>query len=409
MSNLWSSNTPARFWQCDPDPPAEQWLAAIQNALPVLELQLDSQDLDTLLHTVLGEGQFGPDHWDMSTAIRTYYLLKPLLPRFLTRIMRRIYTGRSKASFPLGWPIEPRYVCFLWEVMHQLLLIRGEESISFRNFWPEGNEFAFVLTHDIEQADGQAFVRNVADWEESLGFRSSFNFVPERYPLDYTLMQELRDRGFEVAVHGLKHDGRDFDSYRVFARRAVSVNRYLEEFEAVGFAAPLTLRQPEWLQSFNIQYDRSFFDTDPYESCPGGVMSIWPFVLGKFVELPYTLAQDYTLTSILGKYTPQVWLDKVKFIQHYHGMALAVTHPDYLKEPVVGSVYREFLQAMKANNSYWHALPRDVAAWWRERSSDATDSAAAGMATARLREREGGIEIAAPSASVNVITDARFN
>ena len=70
----------------------------------------------------------------------------------------------------------------------------------------------------------------------------------------------------------------------------------------------------------------------PYEPIPGGTMSLWPFFIGHFVELPYTLVQDYTLTSVLGETTPKIWLEKIDFIEKYHGMALSNSHPDYLSQ-----------------------------------------------------------------------------
>jgi hypothetical protein len=45
--------------------------------------------------------------------------------------------------------------------------------------WPEGKKFAFVLTHDVENCAGLANYRSLAHLEIELGFRSSFNFVPE--------------------------------------------------------------------------------------------------------------------------------------------------------------------------------------------------------------------------------------
>ena len=54
MTNLWSSNTPARFWLCQPGVPDEQWAAAIQRALPVLGPSLQPDDIDHLLALVLG-------------------------------------------------------------------------------------------------------------------------------------------------------------------------------------------------------------------------------------------------------------------------------------------------------------------------------------------------------------------
>jgi hypothetical protein len=214
----------------------------------------------------------------------------------------------------------------------------------------------------------------VADLEESSGFRSSFNFVPERYPLDLVLIEDLRGRGFEIGVHGLRHDGKLFSSRSEFMRRAERINGYLQELDAVGFRSPLTMRNPEWMQALQIEYDLSFFDTDPYEPMPGGTMSIWPFILGRFVELPYTLAQDCTLTVVLGETTPRLWLQKVDFIERYCGMVLVNTHPDYLSDPLTWKIYSDFLQAMRRRGGYWHALPRDVARWWRARTDDRGDA-----------------------------------
>ena len=372
MNNLLSSNTPASFWLCQAELSEDQWRAAIQRSIPILGLPSQPDDLDDLLFLVLGEGQFGPDHWQLSLLRRCYYLLKPVLPRPLVHRLRQLHSPSARTGFPLGWPIEDRYVRFQWEVMRQLLDITGQRSMYYQNFWPYGRQFAFVLTHDVETEEGQAYVREVADLDESYGFHSSFNFVPERYQLDHGLIADLRERGFEIGVHGLRHDGKLFLSETEFIRRVGPINGYLKELGAVGFRSPLTMRNPEWMQALEIEYDLSFFDTDPFEPMPGGTMSIWPFAIGRFIELPYTIAQDCTLTVVLGETTPRLWLKKVDFIERYRGMVLVNTHPDYLSNPVIRKVYAEFLQAMQCRDGYWHALPRDVARWWKERPTNAT-------------------------------------
>ena len=140
------------------------------------------------------------------------------------------------------------------------------------------------------------------------------------------------------------------------------------------------------MQKLEIEYDLSFFDTDPFEPIPGGSMSIWPYYIGHFIELPYTLVQDYTLAEVLGETTPDLWLHKVDFIEKYHGMALLNSHPDYLRNPSSWAVYTDFLLEMKARDNYWHALPREVATWWRRRSnaSSLNDLPGAVSATAQL-------------------------
>ncbi|RPI56081.1 MAG: hypothetical protein EHM56_04755, partial [Chloroflexi bacterium] len=136
-TNLWSSNTPARFWLLEPgengEPAASpaQWRVAVARSVHVLDLPLPpptergSSDLDAILLQTLGEGQFGPDRWRLSPARRAYYAVKPFLPRAVTRMLRRLSTRQMRTRSQLGWPIEDRYARFLWEVARQLLTTTG--------------------------------------------------------------------------------------------------------------------------------------------------------------------------------------------------------------------------------------------------------------------------------------------
>jgi peptidoglycan/xylan/chitin deacetylase (PgdA/CDA1 family) len=381
MTNLWQSNTPQQFWSLENPLPDELWYQAISQALPILGLQVSADDVPGLLQATLGEGQFGDEHWELGTAKRLYYLLKPMLPRALTQRIRRVYHKYIQKDSRLDWPVEDRYVRFLWETMRQVLCASGSEEVRIRQFWPDQRQFAFALTHDIETDAGQKYVRAIVEVEEQYGFRSSFNFVPERYPVDQALIGELRERGFEVGIHGLYHDGKLFKSKSTFMQRAQRINAHLDAYSASGFRAPLTHRHPEWMQALQVEYDMSFFDTDPYEPIPGGTMSIWPFMLGHFVELPYTLIQDSTLIR-KRRITPQIWLDKVAFLKQYNGLALVNAHPDYVSCEEAMQMYTEFLDHMhQMRDQYWHELPQNIARWWRRRLQ-ADD--AVGFTTVRL-------------------------
>ncbi len=366
-NNLWIMNTPRNFWQFNPDPNEKFWQAAYSKSLHILDLDPKINDIYQVISNCLGEFRFGPNPYKLGKAKHLYYNLKPFMTRGMINWLKRLNASLSEGTFQLGWPIEPRYTQFQWEVSSQILKSMGELSTNPNPLWPYGNRFSLVLTHDIETDTGQKFVKEVADLEEDLGFRSSFNFVPEKYKLDLNLIKELRERNFEIGIHGLKHDGKLFHSKKEFMKRAKKINHYLKEFDAVGFRAPLMHRNPYWMQSLEIEYDLSFFDTDPYEPIPGGCMSIWPFFIGKFVELPYTLTQDSTLWQVLGEKTPKIWLDKVAFIEKYHGMALVNSHPDYLIQPGIWHLYVDFLMVMKEKNNFWHALPRELARWWLKR------------------------------------------
>jgi hypothetical protein len=126
-------------------------------------------------------------------------------------------------------------------------------------------------------------------------------------------------------------------------------------------------RNLEWLQSLDIEYDASCFDIDPYQAMPGGIGSVWPFIAGRFVELPYTLPQDHTLFIALGQRDGRIWEEKLDFIAALGGMALFITHPDYLDSDARINAYRSLLEKARAMTGMWHALPKQIASWWRER------------------------------------------
>lgn len=368
---LFGPNTPADFWKplLDPRPSAEEWLGAALASCEVLPEPACAgvRDLDELLVRVLTEAQFGPGHLRLGSSKRAYYLVKRVVPRSVTRSLRRAHLRVNGHAARLRWPVEDRYVAFLRATLARLLSDRGADRVAHLHFWPDERRWALVLTHDVETAAGQALIPVMADIEERLGFRSSFNVVPERYPLDRALLADLRGRGFEIGVHDLNHDGKLFNSKRRFLGRARRINDHVRELQASGFRAALTHRNPEWMQVLDVDYDLSFFDTDPYEPMPGGTMTIWPFQLGRFVELPYTLVQDYTLTALLRERTPRLWTEKVGFIARNRGMALLNSHPDYLRQHGTQRIYTELLETIRDGGGYWNALPREAALWWRAR------------------------------------------
>ena len=122
----------------------------------------------------------------------------------------------------------------------------------------------------------------------SLGFRSSFNFIPEgAYRVPPAFRDELTRNGFEVGVPDLKHDGRLFRSVAEFRSRAMRINEYLRDWNAVGFRSGFMLHNLDWLHNLDIEYDMSTFDTDPFEPQPDGRNTIFPF----WVPLP-PVAED---------------------------------------------------------------------------------------------------------------------
>src|SRR5439155_9993420 len=321
---------------------------------------------------------------------RIYYRLKPFVPRSIRLGIRRWFATRKRKEVRDIWPIVPA----------------SERRPADWLGWPDGKQFALVLTHDVEGNAGLRKCRELMRLEQDLGFCSSFNFIPEGdYKVPPDLRDELESNGFEVGIHDLKHDGRLFLSRREFSRKAARINRYLRDWNAAGFRSGFMLHKLDWLHELNIQYDASTFDTDPFEPQPDGHHTIFPLWIprfsppsgkadrssrnsqlstvsssgGGYVELPYTLPQDSTLFVLLQEKTPAIWLRKLDWIAQHGGMALVLTHPDYMissgsdgkagEYPI--QLYRQLLDYIqdKYSGDYWFALPKEIAAYARQTMS----------------------------------------
>jgi hypothetical protein len=156
------------------------------------------------------------------------------------------------------------------------------------------------------------------------------------------------------------------------------------------------LHRLDWFHELNIEYDTSTFDTDPFEPEPEGRHTIFPFWVpaprnqrtedrgqrsddirhsagraGGYVELPYTLPQDFTLFLLFREQTIDIWLRKLDWIAQHGGMALVDVHPDYLcfdgstpgAREYPATHYRSFLEYVRRqyDGAFWNTTPREVA------------------------------------------------
>ena len=303
--------------------------------------------------------------------LKFYYHIKPAIPRYIQVGVRSRIMHRRRNTYKDVWPI-----C--------------EETgnpPAFWTGWPEKKRFALIITHDVEGMRGIKRCGALVDLEKSYGFKSSFNFVCEDYPLPYDTLAMLRNNGFEIGIHGLTHRGNPFRSRRTFSRQVTLINRYIRQLGAVGFRSPSMFHNLDWIGELDIEYDASTFDVDPFEPQPDGVHTIFPFMVSSplrtssYVELPYTMPQDSTLFVLMKEKTIDLWKKKLDWIAGKGGMALLITHPDYMnfghkKNPIdeypVG-LYCELLEYLLSGHAgeFWNVLPKDVATFWRYQSESA--------------------------------------
>lgn len=308
---------------------------------------------------------------------RFYYTVKPVLPASVRLRLRRWLGFRKREKVRGIWPIYPG----------------SERPPENWPGWPNGKQFALVLTHDVEGQTGYDKIAQLMELELRLGFRSSFNLIPEgEYYCTPELRAELRAKGFEVGVHDLYHDGKLFLSEREFRNNVAKINHYLQDWSASGFRSGFMLHNLDWIHQLKIQYDASTFDTDPFEPQPQGRHTIFPFWVSRqprvssqalssipyegYVELPYTLPQDSTLFLLLGERHPDIWMQKLDWIVKHGGMVLVDTHPDYMafgsqvkkRREYPAELYERFLDYIRSKYAgcYWHALPREIAEYKRQ-------------------------------------------
>jgi len=294
---------------------------------------------------------------------RIYYAVKPYVPWPVRMALRRRRATKRRAAFSGVWPINER---------------AGALPPGWPG-WPENKKFAIVLTHDVEGCKGLSRVERLMSIEQQSGFRSSFNFVPKG---EYQVSDDLRERidraGFEVGIQGLKHDGKLYSSKASFAADAAQIRDYVRQWDASGFRSPLMQHKLAWIHELGVEYDTSTFDIDPFEPQPDAVETIFPFWVpsvhgGGYVELPYTLVQDFSLFVVLRDRNIDVWKRKLDWVAEHGGMALLNTHPDYMcfegnlqRDEFPIAYYEDFLRYAtdQYGETFWQALPRDVARYY---------------------------------------------
>ncbi|MEO0185269.1 MAG: hypothetical protein ABIL20_05675 [candidate division WOR-3 bacterium] len=294
--------------------------------------------------------------------LKLFYAVKFLIPRVLQISLRRIKARYIRNDFP-HWPIETYLEDFKREILKNM-----DKGIPFIWYWPNNNNFALCLTHDVETKEGLRKINKICEIEKKFGLRSAWYFVGEKYLVSDNLIKELKEQGFEVGIHGLRHDGKLFNSRHVFNERKERIKYYVEKWDARGFRSPSLLRNVKWLQELPFQYDSSFPDADPFGPQPGGCLSIFPFFLGNLVELPVTMPQDHTLYEILGQKDISIWRNKIEWIERMHGLALIIVHPDYFSKEVE-KYYYEFLNFALSKKDLWCAKPIEISKWWRDRDN----------------------------------------
>jgi hypothetical protein len=210
------------------------------------------------------------------------------------------------------------------------------------------------------------------DLDESFGIGASFQVVPEdRYEVPKEYLASIIDRGFEVGVQDLNHDGKLYRSRHRFIERAAKINAYGRQWGAQGFRSAVLYRRQEWFEALDFAYEMSVPNVAHLDPQRGGCCTVMPYFVGKILELPVTMTQDYSLFHILKDYSINLWMRQIELVVEAHGLISFIVHPDYITETREREVFRKllaYLASLRSTEGIWITPPDQVNQWWRARA-----------------------------------------
>ena len=301
-----------------------------------------------------------------------YYFLRPLMHVNVRRHVQRAHlNGWRSLLFP-HWPVDTT----VEDLCEQLLLLsmkaKGVDRVPFVWFWPDGAQSCVAMTHDLETEKGKTFCSVLMDIDDSFGIKASIQVVPEeRYTVSAAFVQSIRDRGFEVNIQDLNHDGHLFRSREEFLRRAQKINAYGREYGAKGFRAAVLYRNLDWYDALEFSFDMSVPNVAHVDPQRGGCCTVMPYFVGHILEIPVTTTQDYALFHLLDEYSLDLWKAQTELIMKKNGLVSFIVHPDYVIEKKAQGIYRDllsFLRQQGTEKRIWFAVPGEIDDWWRSRS-----------------------------------------
>ena len=312
------------------------------------------------------------DEKQVSALAQLYYFVRPILPVGIRSHLQKVYLRNWKnLSFP-RWPVDSSVDNLLQQLL--LLSIRSNrvKQVPFIWFWPDGAPSCALLSHDVETTAGRNFCPTLMDVDDSFGIKASFQVIPEeRYGVEREFLSSIRDRGFEVVVHDLNHDGHLYRTRKQFLERAAKINAYGKEYGANGFRAGVLYRKQVWYDALDFDYDMSVPNVAHLDPQRGGCCTVMPYFIGKILELPVTTVQDYTLFNILGEYSTDLWKQQIELIMNKHGLMSFIVHPDYIIGDRERGIYEELLgdlRHLREEKGIWITTPGEVNQWWRQRT-----------------------------------------
>lgn len=300
-----------------------------------------------------------------------YYFLRPMMHLHLRRRVQRAHlNGWRNLPFP-HWPVDTTVENLCEKLLLLSMKAHRLNRVPFVWFWPNGAGACVTLTHDVEAEAGKSFCNQLMDVDDSFGLKAAFQLVPEgRYDCSSGFVESMRNRGFEVNIQDLNHDGHLFRDRDEFLRRAKKINEYGRRFGSKGFRAATLYRNLDWYDALQFSFDMSVPNVAHLDPQRGGCCTVMPYFIGDKVEIPLTTTQDYMLFHLLDDYSLDLWKTQTQLIMQKNGLMSFIIHPDYIIEERAAATYRDlltYIRRLGTEKNLWFALPGEIDSWWRAR------------------------------------------
>lgn len=229
-------------------------------------------------------------------------------------------------------------------------------EISERNIWPKNHQIAFALTYDIDTRSGLDKILELKQDPFFSKIKSTVNLVTHSYYFTKEEIEVLKKDGWEIAVHGDNHDSKLVFEDEVKINTRIENSKFkIESVNSMisGIRSPSLLYTEEYFKVVekHFSYDSSMYFDDGEFS----IFKIFPFKIGSLLEIPITLPMDvhFIFLNLSEKEKFEIWIERLKFIRKYRGMAVLVIHPDdHFFTRKSEDTLKQFLNEVK-NNDAW--------------------------------------------------------
>ena len=219
-----------------------------------------------------------------------------------------------------------------------------------------GYKACVCLSHDVDSSEGYKFIADLISLENKFGVKSTFNFLTDwGYKIERTLLRDLTSDGFEIGLHGFRHDIAFGLSPEWKIRDQLRRSLDILGVQVKGFRAPafsITRRLLKILVELGIKYDSSMKTLSCYGA---GVETCYPYRYPgiEIWEVPLTFQDDRIFRDL--HLSNEEGLGVIKEISSgisdVFGVTVINTHPRLLKRRL--GFYEKLLSWLSSMDNMW--------------------------------------------------------